>query len=150
MNPKTNEELRTKFNTLNKKYFSNRLYISSIKFSARKSTRRLGVCRYNLSSKLCAIEINPLLKGKDITETLVHEMCHVANYIDYGYSNHKAEFKAEAMRVYVLSEGKVKINTHSTDENLCNVLRSYRKIQKAKRLVSNRQRFERAIAEIVK
>ena len=102
--------LTEKFNEFNTLYFEGKLPRCLIKINNNKS--RFGYFRYNKISGGRYISISRydgLRKEFAIQRTLIHEMIHFWQYINYGDTNHKHTFKAMSKKIYNLSNGKFDI-----------------------------------------
>ena len=102
--------LREKFNEYNTMFFEGKLPNCLIQITNTK--RRLGVFIYNRQSGGRVIRISRydgLRKEIAIQTTLIHEMIHLWQNVNYGKSDHKQTFKAMSAKIYQLSSGKYNI-----------------------------------------
>ena len=102
--------LREKFDEFNTSYFEGKLPRCLILINNNKS--RFGFFRYNKISGGRCIGISRyygLRKETAIQRTLIHEMIHFWQYLNYGKSDHKITFKAMSRKIYQLSKGKFDI-----------------------------------------
>ena len=98
--------LTEKFNEFNALYFDGKLPHCLIQINNNKS--RFGYFRYNKYSGGRYIAISRydgLRKEIAIQRTLIHEMIHFWQYINYGSSDHSRTFKAMSKKIYSLSNG---------------------------------------------
>lgn len=102
--------LREKFDEFNTLYFEGKLPRCLIQINNNKG--RFGYFRYNKISGGRCIGISRydgLRKETAIQRTLIHEMIHFWQYINYGKSDHRTTFKAMSRKIYQLSKGKFDI-----------------------------------------
>lgn len=109
--------LTEKFNEFNTLYFEGKLPRCLIQIDNTK--RRFGCFRYNIVSGGKSIRISRydgLRKEIAIQRTLIHEMIHLWQYVNYGSTDHRRTFKAMSAKIYKLSSGKFDIQRLSNPD----------------------------------
>jgi hypothetical protein len=103
--------LREKFDEFNTLYFGGNLPKCLIKIN--NTRRRFGTFTYNKLIGTYHISISRydgLRKEIAIQTTLIHEMIHLWQYLNYGKSDHRVTFKTMSRKIYNLSNGKFDIH----------------------------------------
>lgn len=95
----TTSELNNWYDRFNAKYFNNELNRCPIYIN--KTKRALGQFKANRWYNSCEILISNYLDRpiKDVQNTLLHEMVHQWQWVNYGHCDHKYTFKMKAQEI---------------------------------------------------
>jgi hypothetical protein len=101
--------LTNKFNEFNALYFNNSL--PSIPLKIGNTKRRLGALHYQGSRplKISISRYDNRRTEKCICTTLLHEMIHLAEHIQFGECHHRKFFKDYARKIKLQSNGEYNI-----------------------------------------